>query len=51
MAPQNKGSQEQKKQTIELYQSRFLNIPKKTLCYFIAIRVQRWFVELQVIFL
>jgi hypothetical protein len=46
-----KGVKNSKKKTIEHYKGRFLNIQKFHFMFFFVIRVQMWFVGLQVAFL
>jgi hypothetical protein len=51
MAPKVRGVKNSKKQTIEHYKGEFLNTQKAPCMFFFAIRVQTWYVELQVAFL
>jgi hypothetical protein len=52
MAPQSRGGQELKKnKTIKPYKGRFLNTQKFFVCYSVAIRVKKLFVEIQAVLL
>jgi hypothetical protein len=51
MVPQSKRGQKLKIKTIEHYKGQFLNTQKVPFMFFFAIKVQTWFVEIQMEFL